>query len=214
MFMKKIIKLTESDLTKLVNEVIMTLQQMNDLETPFEPFIYKVYSENDTESFENTFKQPFPKDETLYFPMVVIGFDTSFVTPLNTNRDRNKSTYEIEHVKVYIPFMYQRMNGSDRDLKFWRAERTSWVSCGNVRVTKNNIPKEYLDNMVRKMNGRQTIGNLASLLGHNRYNTDNKNKLNSSSIIEKKLSDLLNPYTPELPDLPPKKEYGDFEYAD
>ncbi len=221
--MRKIVKITESELVKLINEVVLNMQQMNDQEKPFEPFIYKVYSENDTESFENTFKQPFPQHQTLHFPMVVIGFETRVPIPLGNDKDPMKDSYEVEDVKVYVPFMYERPIISDRDLRFvrknpefWKSYKKQgafWTSCGQVRFTKNNIPKDMLEPIVRFMSGK-TIKELADILGANPYETDNKNKLNSSSIIEKKLTDLLTPHTPKLPDLPPKKEYGDFEYAD
>jgi hypothetical protein len=211
--MRKIVKITESELVKLINEVVLTMQQINDQEKPFEPFIYKVYSENETESFENTFKQPFPKYEILHFPMVVIGFETRVPMPLGKDKDPMKDSYEIEDAKVYVPFMYKRVIGSDKDLHFFRTQRASWVSCGQVRFTKNNIPKNMLEPMVRYMSG-QTIKELAKLLGANPTKIETKGNLNSPSIIEKKLTDLLTPHTPKLPDLPPKKEYGDFEYAD
>lgn len=211
--MSKVIKITESELVKMVNEVVLTMQQMNDQEKPFEPFIYKVYSENDTESFENTFKQTFPRHESLHFPMVVIVFDTRVPVPLGNHKDPMKDSYEIEDVKVYVPFMYERVVTSGRDLSFFRKDGTSWVTCGKVRFTKNNIPKDILELTVREMSGK-TIKSLSNLLGNNPYSTEAKAKLNSPSVIEKKLSDLLTPHTPKLPDLPPKKEYGDFEYAD
>jgi hypothetical protein len=211
--MRKIVKITESELVKLINEVVLNMQQMNDQEKPFEPFIYKVYFENDTESFENTFKQPFPQNLALHFPMVVIGFETRFPIPLGNDKDPMKDSYEVEDVKVYVPFMYEQPIGTDRELRFVRKQREFWTSCGQVRFTKNNIPKDMLEPIARFMSGK-TIKELANILGANPYKTDNKNKLNSSSIIEKKLTDLLTPHTPKLPDLPPHKEYGDFEYAD
>lgn len=201
--MRKIVKLTESKLVKLINEVILTIKQMKEQNTPIEPFVYKVYSEDDTESFENTFKQPFPDKRILHFPMVVVGFDAKVPVALNIDRkDPSKNTYEIEDVKIYVPFMFQQVN-----------DRSSWISSGKVRFTKNNIPKNMLEDMVRRMSGI-TTRDISYMLGASPDLQHNKERLNSPSSIEKKFTDLLTPYTPKLPDLPPKKEYGDFEYAD
>lgn len=201
--MRKVIKLTESELVKIINEVVLTAKEIVSQQKEVELFVYKVYSKDDTESFENTFKQPFPDKQSLHFPMVVIGFDARVPIGLSVdNKDSMNNTYEIEDVKVYIPFMYQRVNN-----------KSYWLSCGKVRFTKNNIPKNMLEYMVSYMSNK-TISDISNILGATQNLRHSEQGLNAPSVIERKLTDLLTPYTPKLPDLPPKKEYGDFEYAD
>lgn len=202
--MKKIIKLTESELVKIVNEVVMNIQQINAYEEPFNPFVYKVYSKEDIPSFEQTFKHSFELSKYMHFPLVVIGFETRVPVLIGDDRGPKKNQYEIEDVKIYVPFMY--LQTSEKSSGYWR-------SITPVRVTKSKIPPHIIKEIAFNLMGKD-VKEMSAILSRNPYNGDRKAEINSFENVFNKLTELLDPHTPQNIEFPKKVEYGDFEDVD